>query len=133
MAETGYLVGSTGDVESKDDDGVVVRFEFDPGPDGGGFGPAGRVPDVAGLLETALAPLVEGAKVVLAKAQEVKPHKVEVTFGVKATGKADFVVAKAASEGNFSIKLTWEQNDKPGQDTPAPASRTESAVPGAQA
>jgi hypothetical protein len=88
-------------------EGVDVRFEIDP--DVARFAPAGVLPDVAGMLDSALAPLVEGAKVVLAKAREVGPQKVEVAFGVKATGTASFVVAKAASEGNFSITLTWEK------------------------
>ena len=28
-------------------------------------------------------------------------------FGVKVTGEANWVVAKAATEGNFEIKLNW--------------------------
>ena len=50
--------------------------------------------------------------------KEIKPGGVEVKFGVKVTGEANWVVAKAATEGSFEITLTWERDS--GQAT-APA------------
>jgi hypothetical protein len=52
---------------------------------------------------------------VLAKVQEAAPDKIEVKFGIKVSGTANWLVAKAATEGNFDITLTW---------TPKPAAAT---------
>ena len=35
------------------------------------------------------------------------PDSVEVKFGIKVTGTADWLVAKAATEGNFEVTLKW--------------------------
>jgi Trypsin-co-occurring domain 1 len=93
------------------DDGTVVRFEFEPSA---GFRPAG--PDeIVGRIREAVCPAVEGARVVLAKVKEAAPDKIEVKFGIKVSGTANWLVAKAAAEGNFDITLTW---------TPKPAAAT---------
>lgn len=85
------------------DDGTVVRFEIEPSA---GFRPAG--PDeIAGRVREAVAPAVEGARAVLAKVKEAAPAKIEVRFGIKVSGTANWLVAKAATEGNFDITLTW--------------------------
>lgn len=86
------------------DDSMVVGFEFEPGP---GFHQAGAK-EFAGQVSKAVEPAVEAAKAVLEKAKEIKPDGVEVKFGVKVTGEANWVVAKAATEGSFEITLTWE-------------------------
>lgn len=99
MAQVGYTL----------DDGTVVRFEVEPGP---GFGPAG-VDEVVGKLEEAAAPLVGGAKVLLEKVRAARPDEVEVKFGVKVTGTANWLIAKAATEGNFEIILTWKGEKAP--------------------
>jgi NTP-dependent ternary system trypsin peptidase co-occuring protein len=93
MAEIGYML----------DDGTVVRFEFEPPA---GFQPAGTR-EVVGKLKEAVEPLVAGAMVVLEKVRTARPNGVEVKFGVKASGTADWLIAKAATEGNFEITLTW--------------------------
>jgi hypothetical protein len=85
------------------DDSTVVGFEFDPGP---GFHQAGAK-EFVGQVSKAVGPAVEAAKAVLEKVKEIKPDGVEVKFGVKITGEANWVVAKAATEGNFEITLTW--------------------------
>jgi hypothetical protein len=90
------------------DDETVVRFEIEPSA---GFRPAG--PDeIAGRIREAVTPAVEGAWAVLAKAKEAAPDKIEVKFGIKVSGTANWFVAKAATEGNFEVTLTW---------TPGPA------------
>jgi hypothetical protein len=86
------------------DDGTVVGFEVEPGA---GFGPAG-VGDVAGRIRDAVGPAVEGARTVLDKVREAGPDEVEVKFGIKVSGTANWLVAKAAAEGNFEITLTWK-------------------------
>jgi hypothetical protein len=85
------------------DDSTVVGFEFDPGP---GFQPAGAK-ELIGQVRQAVGPAVEAASAVLDKVKEIKPDEVEVKFGVKVTGEASWVVARAATEGNFEITLTW--------------------------
>jgi predicted neutral ceramidase superfamily lipid hydrolase len=85
------------------DDDVVVRFEIEPSL---GFRPAG--PDeIAGRIREAVAPAVEGARAVLEKVKETAPREIKVKFGIKVSGTANWLVAKAATEGNFEITLTW--------------------------
>lgn len=95
------------------DDGTVVRFEVEPGE---GFRPAG--PDeIAGRLREAVAPAVAGAKAVLEKVKESAPDEVELKFGIKVSGTANWLVARAATEGNFEVTLTWRPGSaaEPGQ------------------
>jgi hypothetical protein len=99
MAQVGYTLG----------DGTVVRFEVEPGPE---FVPA-TADGVVGRLEEAAAPLVAGAKVLLDKVRAAHPDGVEVKFGVKVTGTAHWMIAKAATEGNFEITLTWKGGKAP--------------------
>ncbi|MBM9519870.1 hypothetical protein JWG39_08575 [Desulforhopalus vacuolatus] len=40
--------------------------------------------------------------------QKATPDEIEVCFGVKLTGEAGVVFAKAGSEGAFQIKLKWK-------------------------
>ena len=40
---------------------------------------------------------------------EAKPDAVEVTFGIKISTKAGAVIASAAAEGNFTVKLNWKR------------------------
>ncbi|MGH3752190.1 MAG: CU044_2847 family protein [Pseudonocardiaceae bacterium] len=85
------------------DDETVVRFEIEPTAD---FRPAG--PDeIAGRIREAVAPAVEGARAVLEKVKEAAPREIEVKFGIKVSGTANWLVAKAATEGNFEVTLTW--------------------------
>jgi hypothetical protein len=85
------------------DDSTVVGFEFEPGS---GFHQAGAK-EFVGQVRKAVEPAVEAARTVLEKVKEIKPDGVEVKFGVKVTGEANWVVAKAATEGNFEITLNW--------------------------
>jgi hypothetical protein len=85
------------------DDDTVVCFEIEPSA---GFRPAG--PDeIAGRIREAVAPAVEGARAVLEKVREAAPDEIVVKFGIKVSGTANWLVAKAATEGNFEITLTW--------------------------
>jgi hypothetical protein len=96
------------------DDSMVVGFEFDPGP---GFHQAGAK-EFVGQVRKAVEPAVEAAKTVLEKVKEIKPGEVEIKFGVKVTGEANWVVAKAATEGSFEITLKWSPDaDQPVRGT----------------
>lgn len=92
------------------DEATTVGVEIEPGA---GFRPAGPG-EVAGRIREAIAPAVEAAKVVLEKVKETRPDEVEVKFGVKASGEARWLVAKAAGEGNFEVTLTWSRRGEGG-------------------
>jgi hypothetical protein len=102
-AEMGAVTVASQVVNYQLDDSTVVGFEFEPGDE---FYQAGAK-DFVGQVSKAVGPAVEAAKAVLEKVKEIKPHEVEVKFGVKVTGEATWVVAKAATEGSFEITLTW--------------------------
>jgi hypothetical protein len=82
---------------------MVVGFEFEPGP---GWHPAGAK-EIVGQVRDAIIPAVEAAKVVLDKVKEARPDRVEVKFGMKVNGEANWLIAKAATEGSFEITLCW--------------------------
>ena len=92
------------------DDATTVRFEIEPAA---GFQPAGPN-EVAGRIREAITPAVEAAKVVLEKVKETRPDEIEVKFGIKASGGANWLVAKATAEGNFEITLTWSRREDGG-------------------
>jgi hypothetical protein len=88
------------------DESTTVKFEIDPIE---GFRPAG--PDqVVGRINEAVMPAVEAAKAVLEKVKEVRPEQVELKFGIKVSGGATWLVAKAAGEANFEVTLTWSHD-----------------------
>jgi hypothetical protein len=89
-------------------DDTVVRFEIEPTDDWHDVG-ADRV---LGQIREAVAPAVEGARAVLEKAREATPDEIVVKFGIKVSGTMTWLVAKAATEGNFEVTLTWKP--KPG-------------------
>lgn len=85
-----------------------VGFEVDPGSEWGDAGTG----DVAGQVRDAVEPAVEAAKAVLDRIREAKPDEVEVKFGVKVSGGANWVVARAAGEGSFEVTMTWRRDEK---------------------
>lgn len=98
------------------DDSTVVSFEIEPTE---GFSPA-SAGDVACRVRDAVAPAIEAAKAVLDKAKEARPDGIELKFGVKVSGTANWLVARAATEGNFEITLSWSpsssEDGEPGVD-----------------
>ncbi|WIM94788.1 CU044_2847 family protein [Actinoplanes oblitus] len=86
------------------DDGTVVQFEVDP-PDGFEQASAERI---AGQVRDAVGPAVEAAREVLDRVRAHAPDEVEVKFGIKVSGTANWLVAKAATEGNFEVTLKWQ-------------------------
>ncbi|MET3421989.1 hypothetical protein BJ973_001201 [Actinoplanes tereljensis] len=92
------------------DEKTVATFEFDPPP---GFRPAGIGDDVAGWVRDAAAPSIEAARAVLDDVKRLAPDSVQVKFGLKVTGSANWIVAKSAAEANFEITLTWQPDIAP--------------------
>lgn len=96
-------------------DGTVVEFEIEQ---------AGGVNEVttdalAGHVRDAIGPIVGAARMLLDGLKAVSPDELELTFGVKATGKVNWVVAKTETEGNFGVKLVWKKQP-PGNPSVAP-------------
>ena len=65
-------------------------------------------------MQEAVTPAVDAARAVLEKVKEAAPDQVELKFGVKVSGGATWLVARAASEANFEITLTWTRADGAG-------------------
>ncbi|MCI4062075.1 hypothetical protein MRQ36_05645 [Micromonospora sp. R77] len=95
------------------DEQTVALIEVEPPA---GFQPAG-VGDVAGWVRESAAPVVAAAKELLEEVKTVAPDAVEVKFGVKATGTASWVVAKATAEANFEVTLHWNAAGSDERDT----------------
>ena len=90
------------------DESTTVSFEIDPVP---GYRPAG-CREIAGKVGDAVGPAVEAAKVVLDKVREACPEQIEVKFGIKVSGGANWLIAKAATEGSFEVTLSWSPGDR---------------------
>jgi hypothetical protein len=86
------------------DDSTVVGFEIDPGA---GWYQAGAK-EFTCKVRDAVTPAVEAAKAVLEQVKVIAPDGIELRFGVKVTGEANWIIAKAATEGSFEITLTWK-------------------------
>lgn len=85
------------------DDETTVDIEIEPV---GGYVPAG-VGDVVGRVRDAAEPAVKAARVVLDQARQLSPDGVQVKFGLRVGGKVNWLVARAATEGNFEVTLSW--------------------------
>jgi|SRR5215469_15237917 len=90
------------------DDAITVKLEIEPAE---GFQPAAPG-EILGRVQEAVTPAVEAAKAVLEKVKEARPDQIELKFGVKASGEAKWLVAKAAGEANFEVTLTWCRHDR---------------------
>lgn len=99
------------------DDSTVVGFEVEPGS---GWHPAG-VKEVVGQVREAVEPAIKAAKVVMDKVKDAKPDEVEVKFGIKVTGEANWIVARAVTEGSFEVTLTWSLSEEPAASDPPTA------------
>ncbi|GAA2387605.1 CU044_2847 family protein [Dactylosporangium salmoneum] len=87
------------------EDGSQVRFEIAPTP---GFEDAAGPDRVAGRVRDAAGQALKAAAEVLDQVREYGPQEVEVKFGLKVSGKADWLFASASAEGNFEVTLKWK-------------------------
>nr|WP_296069880.1 CU044_2847 family protein [uncultured Actinoplanes sp.] len=85
------------------DDMTTAQFEIDPVT---GFQPAGAN-ELAGRVREAAGPAIEAARELLDQVRDLTPDGVEVKFGLKVTGTANWLIAKASTEGNFEVTLSW--------------------------
>jgi hypothetical protein len=77
---------------------TVVQFEVEPTSEWRQV----RADQVAGHVDEATRPAVEA-----------------VTFGIKVSGTANWLIAKAASEANFGVKLVWRPQPQPDDNSDA--------------
>jgi hypothetical protein len=85
------------------DDETTVDIEIEPVGD---YLPAG-VGDVVGRVRTAAQPAVKAARALLDEVKELAPDDIQVTFGVKVSGTTSWILARASTEGNFEVTLSW--------------------------
>jgi Trypsin-co-occurring domain 1 len=64
-------------------------------------------------LESALASVRDAAQATLDTLTKLSPETVEVEFGIKLAGEAGALIAKASSEGHFTVRLTWSPGGEP--------------------
>jgi hypothetical protein len=88
------------------DDHTEAMFEIEPVS---GFRPA-STGDIAGSVDSATRDSVAAARVLLDRVKEIGPHEVQVKFGIKVTGTANWLIAKAATEANFEVTLIWSRD-----------------------
>jgi hypothetical protein len=115
------------------DAGSEVRFEIEPMD---GYQSAGS-DEIAGHVRDAVEPAVRAAGAVLEHLKALRPDEVEVRFGIKVSGTANWLVAKAATEGNFEVALTWRpaehaKAEAASANPPAPGTEPAAAIPLAQ-
>ncbi len=110
-----YLSGS---------DDVEVGFEIDP-PEG--YRPVGAGP-VEVRVRDAVQPALDAARDVLGRLRELQPDEVEVRFAIKVSGSANWLVARATSEGNFEVTLRWRSTSS-AEGTASVAGPTGTTIP----
>ena len=84
-------------------DGTQVRFEIDASED---YRPVGAAESI-GRVREAMKPVVAAAHEIVADFKALRLDEVEVKFGIKVSGQANWLVARAATEGNFEVTLKW--------------------------
>ncbi|MEU6820101.1 CU044_2847 family protein [Streptomyces atriruber] len=109
----------------------LIRWESDEGPvvvevdsRDPGFrsvsrrGDAGGVHEVEGRFESALNNVRGAALSALRTFRDrtMDPDLIELEFGVKLSAEAGAVIAKTATEGHLTVKLTWSRREVPGDE-----------------
>lgn len=101
------------------DSETIAQFEIEPLD---GFAPAG-FGEIAGRIASAADPAIQAAKVVLDRVRSLSPDGVEVKFGVKVTGTANWVIARAATDASFEVSLSWKPRDVSNEPDSPPGPR----------
>lgn len=71
------------------------------------------VTDAIETFEAALAKIRPIAETVMEELRGLNgPNGIEVGFGIKLSASAGVVLAAAATEANFSVKLSWSRTDE---------------------
>jgi hypothetical protein len=89
------------------DDGSEASFEIEPIE---GFADASSGV-AAERVRDAARQAVKAALEVFEQVKAHGPSEIELKFGIKVSGKANWLVAKAATEGSFEVTLKWKLGD----------------------
>ncbi|MFE7269952.1 CU044_2847 family protein [Streptomyces sp. NPDC057623] len=92
------------------DEQTTAAFEIETGDD---FHPVGSETAIARVRE-AVQPAVQAARTVLDQVAAMKPGEIQLKFGIKVNGTANWLIAKAATEANFEVTLTWAPTGESG-------------------
>ncbi|WP_327368383.1 CU044_2847 family protein [Streptomyces sp. NBC_01217] len=108
--------GGTVSVEVPDDAPVIERVSRN--------GDALR--STADTLQDALARIRPAVDAVVGQLRDAAspPDEVNVQFGIKITAEAGVVVAKAATEANFTVSATWRRDEARPVDGPGSGNAT---------
>jgi hypothetical protein len=86
-----------------------------PAPDAFGIIPTRKLPGLAPRALGTFRDLIAGIKPVVRAVydtlarDELRPDKIEVEFGIKATSEAGLVLGKLSGEGLLNLRLTWNK------------------------
>lgn len=105
-------------VEFALEDGGTVLVEVvsaeDEGPTRAGVGD--MIKKASQTLEKSLSALEPVGRALVQRLRGLSPQEVSIEFGVKLTGEHGLIIARGAAEGSFTVKLTWRESAKEGQD-----------------
>ena len=78
---------------------------------GGGAGRTELIAESSQALETALGGVKQAAEAMFARLSSLAtpPDETTVEFGVKLSAETGAVIAKAATEANFTVSLKWKR------------------------
>ncbi|GAA2411336.1 hypothetical protein GCM10010420_45310 [Streptomyces glaucosporus] len=111
----------TGEMRLSDGTGVLVEIAD---TEAGGIDRVGRASSVArGASETLQEALAHVRPALDAVAGSVRgmvhpPETVRVDFGIKLSAEAGVVIARAATEANFTVSLEWRTRDDTARPSP---------------
>jgi hypothetical protein len=94
-------------VEYRVGENTTAKFEIEPTEEWDEVSAA----SVLGQVKDAVAPAVASAQAVLDEVRAIGPDEIQVKFGIKVSGTMNWLVAKAATDANFEITLTWKPTD----------------------
>jgi hypothetical protein len=102
-------------VAARLDSGESLLFEVDEPDDFGVTAVSISVDPETGTVElgSALSGVKRAAAQVLETMRSIAdpPDSCEISFGVKLSGTVGAIIAKASTEANFTIKLTWTKKN----------------------
>jgi hypothetical protein len=96
----------------------TILVEVDEPEPKGGVVQAGRPGEIAvrasQTFEAALERIKPAAGAIIVKLRGLAnpPDEVEVEFGLKLSAEAGAFIASAGTEANFTVKLTWEREER---------------------
>lgn len=94
---------------------TTVQFEVEPTD---GYHPVSS-DELVGRVRDAVSPAIEGARAVIDRIAELRPSELQLKFGIKVNGSANWLIAKAATEANFEVTMTWRPNTDSSDGSPS--------------